>query len=233
MKALLVIIILVSAASIFLVRSYKTPPIIETVVLRDITDTLQAQPQVDEVFSFYGFEQNKWSGAIFRFVYLSDVSFNRVREAKLMPANQWLSNEPERNKEVEKFKEEITKILSIKSVVGKTHSSIYLPLAVELNRLNQSKADRKILVVYSDLMENTDVVSFYDSKTFKLLWSDPEALRKLFEKEQSLNSLNGIEVNLLFQPRDTVQDGQFKVVSEFYRKLLEEKGAQVTIGANL
>ena len=233
MKTLLAVILLISAGSVFLVHSYQPPLIIEAVVLRDITDTLQAQPQAEEVFSFYGFEQNKWSGAIFRFIDLSDVSFNRVSEAKLMPANKWLSNEPERNKDILKFKEDITKILSIKSAVGKTHSSIYLPLAVELNRLRQSKADRKILVVYSDLMENTDVVSFYDGKTFKLLQSYPEALQKLFEKEQSLNSLNGIEVNLLFQPKDSMQDGQFKVVSEFYRKLLEDKGAQVTIGANL
>ena len=81
-------------------------------------------------------------------------------------------------------------------------------------------------------MENTDLVSFYHSKTFKFLQSNPGAMKKLFE-QQPLNSLTGIEVNLLFQPKDTAQDEQFKVVSGFYRKLLEDKGAQVTIGANL
>src|SRR5436853_715098 len=103
MKTLLTLILLISAGSVLLVHSYQPPPIIEAVVLRDITDTLEAQPQADEVFSFYGFEQNKWSGAIFRFVDLSDISFNRASEAKLMPANKWLSNEPERNKKVKQF----------------------------------------------------------------------------------------------------------------------------------
>jgi hypothetical protein len=233
MKTLLALILLISAGTVYLIHSYEISPITEIVVPRDITDSLQAQPQADEILSLYGFERSKWGGAVFRFVDLSDVSFNHASEVKLAPANQWLSNEPEREKEIQKFKEGITKILSVKSAIGKTHSSLYLPLAMELNRLSQSKADRKVFIVYSDLMENTPAVSFYDSKTFMELQSNSEALTKLFEKEQLLNSLTGIEVHLLFQPKDTLQDEQFKVVSEFYQKLLESKGAQVTIGANL
>ncbi|HLG35753.1 MAG TPA: hypothetical protein VI757_12800 [Bacteroidia bacterium] len=233
MKILFTLIILLSASAVFLVRSYKTPPVAEVVVLRDITDSLLAQPQADNILSLYDFDKSKWNGTGFRFVDLSDVSFNHASEAKIETANQWLSNEPEREKEIKNFKSKVAEILSQKKAVGKSHSSVYLPLARELNRLSRNRANRKILLVYSDLMENSPDISFYDIKTFHLFQSNPDSLKNLFEKIQSLNSLNGIEMYFVFQPKDVIQDSEFKIVSEFYRKMLEEKGAQVTIAANL
>lgn len=233
MKTLLALILLISAGFVLLVRSHQPPPVTEAVVLRDITDSLQAQPQADEIVSLYGLEQDKWSGAIFRFVDLTDVSFNRVSEIKLTSANRWLSNEPEREKEILHFKAGIAEILSAKNQIGRTHSSIFLPITRELNFLSQSKADRKILVVYSDLMENSPDISFYNPKTFRLLQSNPDSLKIFFEKMQSLSAYNRIEVHFIFQPKDSAQDTEFKVVSEFYEQLLEEKGAQISISANL
>jgi hypothetical protein len=40
-------------------------------------------------------------------------------------------------------------------------------------------------------------------------------------------------VYFIYEPANVIQDAEFKVVSEFYRKFLESKGAQVTITANL
>jgi len=234
MKKFLFVIVILLACFITLVAfTTNSLTTTETVVLRDVTDTLLSAPQADEIFPRYDLTENKWNGAIFRFVDLSEVSFNRVTELNLATANEWLSNEPEREKQIRNFKNNMAEILSRKETIGRTHSSVYLPVARELNRLSQNKSDKKILLIYSDLMENTPEISFYAPQTFRLLQSNPDSVKKLFEKMQTLHPLSGIEVHFIFQPKDITQDTEFKIVSEFYRRMLEEKGAQVFISANL
>ena len=228
--------ILILVALIFAVTVMDSKPTsADLAVLYDVTDKHLARPHAEEIIRLYDFSESRWNGGIFHFVDLSDVSYTRTQEKKIEPVGKWLSNEIQRDKDIENFQKGITEIIynAEHEVIGKNHSSIYLPIARELNKLSQSKSEKRVLLVYSDLMENRSALSFYNNKTFQLLKSDPDRTRNFFEVEQPLNSLTGIEVYLLFQPVDTIQDDQFKVVSEFYRKLLNDKGAQVTVSANL
>src|SRR5665213_101142 len=128
----------------------------EVSVLRDVTELHLSQPVANKIIPLYGLDTQKWNGGDFHFANISDVSYNQTKEAHIGTANQWLSNEYDRTKTVKQFYSSITQILndSQKDTVGKYHSSIYIPLANELNRLSQSTAKRRILLVYSDLMEN-------------------------------------------------------------------------------
>lgn len=233
MKTIIVIIVLLSAgvwAASFL---HHDTSVTEITVLRDVTDNMLSQPNTDEILSLYGRDKDKWNGAALRFIDITDVSFNGISEVRLEAVNKWLSNEPARDKEIKSFKSKVVEILSSKTSIGKAHSSIYIPLTRELNILSQSKADRKIFLIYSDLMENSPAVSFYNKAAFARLQANPDSLKQLFEKLQPLHQLAGIEVYLIFQPVDVSQDEAFKTVSEFYKKMLEDKGAHVTISANL
>jgi hypothetical protein len=203
-------------------------------VLYDVTDAQLSQPDVEEILSLYDL-QNKWDGAVFRFAKLTDVSYNQLAEAILEAKNEWLSNELERDKEIKNFKNEVAKIIanSETGTIGKSSSSIYLPIARELNELSKSKADKRVLVVYSDLMENTSDLSFYRKRDFELLKSNPDQVRKKLEKLTVLNSLTGIEIYFIYQPSETKGDQSFQTVTNFYKKLFEDKGAKVTVSANL
>lgn len=215
---------------------YKEGTTIENSVLRDETDKQLAEVSADAIYKQFGLfkEQAKWNGAIFRYSTISDVSFNKVTQASILPENPWLSNTLDRTTQLENFRNEMFKPFSNTGDTGtKMHSSVYLPIARELKRLSESKSEVRRLYIYSDLMENRPDLSFYKEEQFKMLTEYPEYVLKKFEEWQPLPTLQGIEVHLIYQPADVSADRYFRVVSEFYGKMLEAKGAKVIIEANI
>ncbi len=236
MKGLLLMVLVLGIFILVEWYFYNQPTTTEISVLRDETDKQLAEPSADAIFKRYGlFDNGEWRGGHFRYSSITDVSFNKTVEATVIPENFWMMNIIERGRDVERFRNIIFQTItaSKQEAQTKSHSSVYIPIAKELNRLSQSKADTKVLVVYSDLMENEATLSFYNPKEFELLISNPDSVRKIFEGWQPLNSLSGIEVHLIYQPADPKADSEFRTVSEFYGKILESKGAKVMIEAAL
>ena len=236
MKITITIILLLVIAGLFATVYFSNRANLTDIsVLRDVTEKHLSQPESAEILPLFGLDQNKWNGGDFRFGNISDVSYTPAREVKIGSANQWLSNEYDRANEIKGFYSDITKTLTDaqNDSVGKWHSSVYMPVAMELNRLSQSKATRRILLVYSDLMENDPNFSFYKDETLNQLASNYNLLSKKLNELMPLQNLSGIEIHLLYEPPNVVSDGRYKIVSAFYKKLLESKGATVTISANL
>ena len=234
MKLGISIILMISVLGILLACAPKTPKTTEIVVLQDITDTYLTRPNSEELFSLFNFE-DKWSGADLKLTDITDVSYNTTTEVKLFAVNEWLSNELDRDKEIEKFKSDVKAVITQygNDKAGKSHSSIYLPLARALNQLSDNKNQRKVLIVYSDLMENTNDLSFYRAKDLNQLKTQPEQIQEQFEKLLPLKSLSGIEVYFINQPMGDKSDQDFETISKFYRTLLEAKGAKVNVSANI
>jgi hypothetical protein len=217
-------------------ENYKGGTVTENSVLRDETDKQLAEVSADANYKQFGlFDENaKWNGAIFRYSTISDVSFNKVIEASILPQNPWFSNTIDRTTQLENFRNEVFKAFASARDTGtKTHSSVYLPVARELKRLSESKSNVRRLFIYSDLMENRPDLSFYSETQFKMLIEHPDYVLKKFNEWMPLPSLVGIEVHLIYQPADVTTDKYFRTVSEFYGKMLEAKGAKVIIEANL
>jgi hypothetical protein len=239
MKSILIMTAILFLATLYFVFAginQRMPVSLEQSVLRDITDSLLSQPNAREIIGKYHFSgSQKWSGARFSYGNLSDVSYNQPKTVLLEPANHLLSNELVRNNEVRLFMDSVSHIIADaqRDSVGKAYSSIYFPLATELERLNKSNAERKIIDVYSDLMQNDFSVSLYQPDELQLIKTNPGYLKEVLEKQKSLPSLTGIEIYLIYQPEDQEQDRDWRLVSEFYKKLFEEKGAAVHISANL
>ncbi len=211
------------------------PTTTEIVVLRDVTEKSIAKPNADEILSLFDLQNNQWNGSNFSFGNITDVSYNPINEAKINIQNQWLSNELEREKEIKNFKNRATKIIenSNKDTIGKRNSSIYLPLVRKLNQLSRSNSQKRVLIIYSDLMENTKELSFYNKQTIKILKTKPESIQTQLEQMQQIQDLKGIEIHFVFQPVNPESDSDFKIASEFYKTILQNKGATVTISANL
>ena len=232
----MITLLLLTAGISYVVVSYKTPPTMDISTLHDLTDKLLVQPKANDLLNLYDFTgENKWNGASFRFSNLTDVSYNHASAVHIDKAHNWLSNEPEREKTILKFQNEVSNIVaqSTKDSIGKEHSAIYLPIAMELERLSYSKAEKRILIIYSDLMENDLDLTLYSKNELQLLKTNPDSLKEVFEKRKTLPSLVGIDVYLIYQPEDAEADGEYRIISAFYRRMLEEKGAMVHIAANL
>ncbi len=209
---------------------------IEIVIQVDLTEAQIAKPDANEIIGLYGLDTNKWDGAEFSYADLTDVSFNRRTTFSLAPGgNRLTSSGFTRDREVEKFEDSIRSFFAARAVdtVGRPHSSVYLPIANELNRLSESHSAERTLIVYSDLMENDKTVSFYDKKTIGSLRTDPNKITAMLIAKADLKDLTGISVYLIFQPENAAQDELFRLVAGFYQTLLESHGAKVIVAANV
>lgn len=205
-------------------------------LIRDLTGPVKVMPDENEIITNLHIKQNIWNGINFSFFNVSDVSYTPHWRITLVKAGKRLaSSESVRKKEVQTFEASLTTLLdsTANDTAGRNHSSIYLPMVEELTRLSKSSAERKVLLVYSDLMENTSEISFYNAQTLTALVSKPETIQeKLFAKAK-LPDLSGIEIHFVYQPTNTDDDTQFWLVSGFFRQLFEAKGAKVSVSANL
>lgn len=216
-----------TAIAFFPTESFETK---ETVIsiMKDVTEKHSSQIDPLSIHTQLDLKEHKHDGYTFRFVDLSDVSLNPVTEIILNASPILLSNEMSRDKEIKQMEDSITKELRQSDTSGRSHSSIYIPVAKELTILSVSTADTKILVVYSDLMENTPQLSLYDKNTH----FNSVEIKKLFNESFPLPDLKGIEVYLVYQPRSPESDNTYKLISQVYNELLTDKGANVYIQAN-
>ncbi len=233
--AVISIIFIIIATTIIIASTTVNSIEIEVTVMRDITDTQISQPNLADIVSLVNLDNSQWNGANVRFVDITDVSYNHTYQTSIIAENHWLGNEFDRENKIKNFHAKITQILvsAEEETNGKNNSSVYIPIANELNRLSQSPAQKKIVLVYSDLMENTAELSFYNKSKFNLLKTNPDSILKYFDAQVPLRKLAGIKIYLIYQPANPETDKQYQIISGFYKKLLESKGATVEITANI
>lgn len=207
----------------------------ESVLVDHTEDTFLAKPDKEAIKQGLDADKDIWQGYKYRMITITDVDYNPVYQAEILPDCEYLSNSYNRNDEVQKFFLEIDSAFQKTNDLtsGKMRSSIYIPLARELKHLSESTAKRKVLIIYSDLMEYSFLADFYKKTTLEKLENNPEVIEQILEKALPLADLKGIEVMIIYQPRNNTESRQFGIVSVFYKHLLENKGAKVTIGANL
>ena len=228
--SIIIVVLVILIASCSLQKSTSTV----VVLYKDVTDNLLAKPNINEIMSLYAFD-NVDNGGLFYLTKITDVSFNETAKAKIPEQNHWFSNEFDRNKEISNFKNEILKILTHAYIdsSGRGNSSIYLPIARALNELSTNKMQKRVMLIYSDLMENTIEMSFYDKYKMYLLKTNPDSIAKYFDDQLPLKNLKGIDIYIVYQPVGINQDEQFKIVSGFYLRMFESEGANVQIVANM
>jgi len=199
-------------------------------VIRDVTDSNITFPKAEEVQRLL--KNDMWSGVQFRFTFIEDVEYGREYFLSVPAKQSLLSNELERKKEVRLFREEVDSIINIPQTATRDYSLVYPVIVREVNRMAKDRKDnRRIVAVYSDLLENTNVLSMLNStrKFDEQLWQD---LEKSYDIKLNDN-LQGIEVYCVYQAKDLQASHQFSAVSKLYKQQFERRGAKVTITANL
>lgn len=204
-------------------------------VMQDVTDSSLVKPDSTTLLGQFHMEDHKFDGATFRYTDLNEVSLNQVHQVVLPATPMILSNELDRDKQIRQFKDSVGSAITqslIKSI-GRSKSSIYLPISKELTLLSKSNAQSKSLIIFSDLLENSADISLYGIQGRELLNHHPDVLIQRFEELSPLPNLLGINVYLIYQPDTIYKDEAYKKISEIYKTMLVRKGAIVTIEANL
>lgn len=216
--------------------NFKT---VECSVLIDITSSNMpslkhiSSKQFLEVFQL---ERNKSNAGIYRQAFLTETFLNYTHQYRLQGVPSMLtSNDFDREEEIQAFEGNIKNAIDEIQTVKKERpsSSVYVPIARELIKLKSSKSDRKCLIVYSDLKENSDFLSFLAKEFKNDLVSAPEKIEAYFQNELALpDDLRGIEVFIVHETQ-AEDNFIFKRLSRIYTSIIEKRGGTVQVQANL
>lgn len=236
MKRILLPLIIITSTSVFgyyLVKPKTTN--IDVVILSDVSDSFSSTPNAKEISKMIDFEKHFWDRISYKSVIVDDIDIGTSETHVLEAENSLFSNKIHRHNKIDSFEHEIdSSITSLNGVqIGRNRSSIYLPIARELNLLVASNATERILVYYGDLKEHSSIFSAYDKKDIELLKKHPDSLENRFTSIQSIKNLSGIQVYFVYKPKDAVDNDRYVLLAKFFEKILSKHGATVTITANL
>jgi len=189
-----------------------------------------------DFLSILDLERNRNNQIEYRQAFITETFLNFTHQIKLEKApSQMMSNDFDRDEEIIVFKMELDEALSLISqeMDGREFSSVYVPFAREVNRMAQTTTDVKLIVLMSDLTENSEFLSFFAKNYQDDLQESPEVIEEYFQKELPLaDNLSGLTIYIVHEP-DERDNSVFKKLSRVYRSMLTKRGAIVIIQANL
>lgn len=224
------------AVSICFWQCGKVPQSSMQTIILDNTEETYVHITFEELKGISALKDNLSNGEVIRLLPITEFNYPVVVQHQLEPVgSQLLGNEVRRGQEVKTYWEEIEADLhEISGGKKARNSSVIFPVIFrELEQLSQSDALTKRLIVYSDLMEKSEVADFYSGSQFKQIAEHPDKFIQEIEAKHPLPDLTGIEVYLVYQPANDLDNIRFEITSRLYKTLLETKGAKVHISANL
>lgn len=239
MKTLILILIgmlVIGSATFFSYTRFNSNETVHVIVPFDKTDSFLFIVEREAIKKLFRFDEDIWQGAIFEPFALSDFAFGDEYRISIPSENRLLVNRMKRVNAVLGFLSEIDTVLGFidsSIATGRNHSLIYERLGKGLERLQKSSATSKYFIINSDMKENSELMSFYNNSTQLLLQSDPDSIVRIIENIYPLPDLTGIEVFILHKPTSYEKGLLFSLIAKNYGRLLEQKGAKVSIGTSL
>lgn len=207
----------------------------ESLIVDLTEDSFIAKPDKTAIRQSLPASKQNWDGYNFRMVAITDVDLAPVYTATMKPSTWYFGDIKEHSREAKQFNDDIDSAFEKISLTAKgyTQSSVYIPFARELIRLSKSHAEQRVAIIFSDLMEHSFLADFYKKETLEQMQNNPDAVWEVLQKKAPLPDLSGIEIQIIYQPRDSEENIRFGIVSDFFKKQLERKNATVTVSANL
>lgn len=182
-----------------------------------------------------------FSGGEIKLSLISDVSDSKSKTIRIETGKTGLMGENPLNRkdQVTEFYNELeigfTQILS-NANWGTESSKIYQKVTRELIKMKSSVADKKYLIIYSDMLENSRQFSFYGanwkSNIEKMMENPESTLEKLSEKGPVLPDLSEFEI-FIITTRTLENDEKVNVSEQFWTAILEYQGAKVSFNSIL
>lgn len=243
MKKLISILISLVALLSCNKASKEQPDSIYVTTVVDITDSRQVYPDAEHILPLFGFKNNEASEAMFKICTVTDKELNPAIEFRLPNGIETekdnLEDDPDfRQKLIVKFFTSIrntiaafnTKVISDTAI---NHSECFKSISNELQSLVNQKSVKRVLLVYSDLQENSAFFNCYSKSNQKLVQSNPERVADIFDTAGLMpKGLKNITVSFIYNPISREDDIRFMAMLKVYKKLLEVRGAKVTVSAS-
>lgn len=127
----------------------------------------------------------------------------------------------DRQDKIKEFESKLDKAFSNvfdNSNFDRSKSKIYQNLCREINSLKQNIADNKIIIVYSDMLENSELFSIYTDNTDNIKIEDFE--KKHLQKDCLLPDLSDIDIFVVTN-RNQKNDENINKAERFWKQLFK------------
>ena len=224
------IIIGCSLLTIVLHNSF-TSVLISNIV--DVTDEIPHPLNSKQIISMFDMDRGLRSlyGFHFRLVLLTDTRPAHIHSAHLqhVPFYNW--NPQKRKEEVAIFKAEIDSIYQLltEEEGNRSKSVVWSTILDELAYLNTIRAQKRIVLVQSNLYENSTFSYVHDYETL----TDTTVLRDAFIEIGTPPKCRRTHIWLLYDPLSYADGLRFDHISSVVQQMLEEYSCSVQIGSSL
>lgn len=186
-------------------------------------------------------QSSGFSGGEIKLSLINEISDSKSKTIKIKSGVTGLMGENPLNRrdEVEKFKTELEE--SFSAVLAQVNwgtdaSKIYQKITRELIKMKNSAADKKYLIIYSDMLENSNLFSFYGANwktNIEKMMEDPNTtLEKLAKNGPSLPDLSEFMIYIVTM-RTPENDEKINLSEQFWTSIFEYQGATVSFNSVL
>lgn len=203
-----------------------------TIILYDQTEKDFTCLNFEEWKAGSALTENKNNGEQLRINLITNVGYSQPKDFCIEAArNILLENSFERKLQIETYFLNVQQVFNSlqKEKVEKKNSIVFKSISDALNILSVSVADKKQLIIASDLMENSTLYNFYNKEMLKVLKDSPDKVKNIFLDKYPLKDLSGISVYLYYDPVDYLDSNTYELISEFYVYILTGYNATVYI----
>ncbi len=182
-----------------------------------------------------------YSGGEIKLSLINEVSDSKSKTVKISTAESGLMGENPLNRkdQVNKFYVELetsfTKILE-EANWGTDASKIYQKVTREIIKMKNNEAERKYLIIYSDMLENSQLFSFYGTNwknNINKMIENPEAtIENLSEKGPELPDLSEFTIYII-NTRTAENDEKINLSEQLWMAMFEYQGATVYFNSGL
>lgn len=210
-------------------------------ILVDRTDTFSIGPDVNSVLRLFKLNNHPDRAVRFNITELRDKVFNPeswyyLPDGATTEKTNVLEDPHFREKLIIACYDSVSRIIN--SFLIKTpadtalpHSVCFKSIARQLQIMKKKPAAENYLLVFSDVLENSEIFSAYTAKGKSLLLGNPDSVYRIFHNTKLLpDDLTGFTVYFIYNPPDRDKDNLFdSMTAKIYRRLLEERAAKVYV----
>jgi hypothetical protein len=204
-------------------------------IVLDKTDPIFCKPDVDRIYEKTGLTEDMHRSVRITISTVSEIDVNAVEILTLPAGSFWFKKKANRKVAVARFKRLLQ--AKVDSIVADTHTVqrhtiFYRALCRRLNVLSHSKSETRCMYIYSDCQEN-DSISFYSPQIIRLLKHEPQTVRHMLEGNGKIGDLSGIDITLVYSPKNYAENGRYMVAACFFCRLFQRRHGRVHFGTNI
>lgn len=213
-------------------------PIQRVVYLLDMTDTFKIVPEPNDVKFHFSWNELKQSRET-KVREITDVDQSDAALLELDAYNvpgqlhTWdmMGNDIFRKEHIGTYKADVQDTIAsfYNKGIGYPNTSLLVPMIEELARLQANPHDDRYMLVYSDLRENRETLSFLDTTMIARMKSGDVSIWEAIPEIQELHDLSGITIYFIHRPKDGFEGERYRIVSAYLKERLESYGAKVIV----